>query len=330
MKNIAAAKALLAGFTLVILGACSFTSSPKMPEPIAIGLTPYEYSALMYVADDQGFFAKNGLTVTIRDYSTTQQAIDGLLNGEVDMAFTSEYAIAGKAFKKEDILIVGNIDKYQLVYLVGRKDKGIENFSDIRGKKVGLTRKTIGEFYLGRLLTLEGMRIQDVTLVDIPPSEYVQALTNGSVDALIAVNRIADQVQEQLGKNAMLWPAQGNQNGYYVLVCRGDWPTRHAERIRRFLKSLDQAEGYIVNHPAEAKAIVQERLKLDSAYMERVWSQNQFGLSLDQSLIAAMEDEARWMIENNLTAEKQIPDFLNYIYVDGLETVKPDAVNIIR
>jgi NitT/TauT family transport system substrate-binding protein len=42
-----------------------------------------------------------------------------------------------------------------------------------------------------------------------------------------------------------------------------------------------------------------------------------------------MEDEARWMINNNLTAENQVPNFLDYIYMDGLETVKPGAVNMI-
>ena len=57
---------------------------------------------------------------------------------------------------------------------------------------------------------------------------------------------------------------------------------------------------------------------------------SQSSVSLDQSLIAAMEDEARWMIKNNLTREKQIPDFMNYIYVDGLKAVKPEAVKIIR
>jgi NitT/TauT family transport system substrate-binding protein len=43
-----------------------------------------------------------------------------------------------------------------------------------------------------------------------------------------------------------------------------------------------------------------------------------------------MEDEARWMIENKLTAETEVPDFLDYIYVDGLEAVRPYAVHIIR
>jgi NitT/TauT family transport system substrate-binding protein len=91
-----------------------------------------------------------------------------------------------------------------------------------------------------------------------------------------------------------------------------------------------QAEEYAIRNPAEAKAIVQESLGLDSAYMETVWSQNHFSLSLDQSLILAMEDEARWMIAHGLTPETELPDFLDYIYVDGMEAVKPDAVNIIR
>jgi hypothetical protein len=43
-----------------------------------------------------------------------------------------------------------------------------------------------------------------------------------------------------------------------------------------------------------------------------------------------MEDEARWMIANNLTTEKQVPDFGDYIYESCLKAVKPEAVNLIR
>jgi len=63
--------------------------------------------------------------------------------------------------------------------------------------------------------------------------------------------------------------------------------------------------------------------------MPTVWQQNQFGLSLDQSLITTMEDEARWMIANNLTNATAVPDFRNYIYTKGLDEVKPGSVHII-
>jgi NitT/TauT family transport system substrate-binding protein len=63
--------------------------------------------------------------------------------------------------------------------------------------------------------------------------------------------------------------------------------------------------------------------------MGKIWQEHQFSLSLDQSLITAMEDEARWMITNNLTNATAIPDFRNYIYTKGLNNVKPESVNII-
>jgi NitT/TauT family transport system substrate-binding protein len=75
---------------------------------------------------------------------------------------------------------------------------------------------------------------------------------------------------------------------------------------------------------------VQKALNLDAAYIEAVWSQNQFSLSLEQSLITAMEDQARWMISNNLTTEKKVPDSMDYIYINGLKAIKPEAVSIIR
>ena len=76
--------------------------------------------------------------------------------------------------------------------------------------------------------------------------------------------------------------------------------------------------------------IVQKRLNYDDAYMKTMRHQHQYSLSLDQSLILAMEDEARWVIDNDPTTEKQVPDFLEYIHADGLAAVKPGAVNIIR
>jgi NitT/TauT family transport system substrate-binding protein len=262
------------------------------------------------------------------DYDSPPSAIDGLLNSESDIALASEYVAVGKAFKKENISVIGIIDKYHVVDLVGRKDKGIENVSDLKGKKVGVTRRSQLEFYVGRFINLHCISLQDITLVDLSPPQYVQALTNGSVDALITGIYI-DQIRERSGSNIVLWSVQNHQDSYFVMSCRGGWVASHPEQINRLLKSLAQAEEYTINHPAEAKTIVQKRLNYTDAYMATIWPKNQFSLTLDQSLITAMEDEGRWMIANNLTTEKTIPDYRNYIYTKGLEEIKPESVNII-
>jgi NitT/TauT family transport system substrate-binding protein len=46
--------------------------------------------------------------------------------------------------------------------------------------------------------------------------------------------------------------------------------------------------------------------------------------------LIAFEDQARWRIKNNLTDKKDVPNYLNFIYLDALEGVKPEAVTIIH
>ena len=55
-----------------------------------------------------------------------------------------------------------------------------------------------------------------------------------------------------------------------------------------------------------------------------------FALALDESLVAGMQDEARWTIQNDPTAKKEMPNFLEYIYEGGLKAAKAEAVNIIH
>ncbi len=318
MKTIAAVIVVIIALVSVGSAAWPFSNSGTTysgtPLSITVGEKPYESSALVYIAEDQGYFAKNGLNVTMRNYDSAPRAIEGLLNDEADLVLSSEYVSIGKAFNKEKISVIGSIDKYQTAYLAGRKDKGIENISDLKGKKIGITRGGIGEFYLGRFLDLHGISIRDITLVGMPPSQYMQAFTNGSVDAIIAGHIYTDQIQERSGSNIIIWPAQNSQNTYWVISCRGDWAASHPDPINRLLESLAQAEEFAINHPEEAKTIVQKRLNLSDEYISTVWSDHQFSLTLDQSLLMAMNDEGRWMIKNNLTTEKTLPYFRDYIY----------------
>ncbi len=272
-------------------------------EPVTIGTQRAESAALIYIAEDRGFFTGNGLYVTIMDdYVSGAEAIKGMVEGVVDISVSAEYPIVIEAFKKENISIIGCVDKYEGTYLVACKDRGFENVTDLKGKRIGLLRGTEAEFYLGRCLELHGMCLKDVTLVDDDPSHSADALANGSVDAFVVGYDLVDPIVERLGDNIMIWPLQNRQMAFVVMACRNDWTASHPELINRFLISLSQAEEYSIVHPKIARAIVQKRLHRDDKYMSAVWPDHQFSLSLDQSLITAMEDEGRWMINNNLVS----------------------------
>ena len=299
-------------------------------QSISIGVTVSAANVVFFTAESQHYFTNNGINFTLNTYSTGPSAITDLVNGKIDIAYTSEYPVVTGAFANDNISIVTNISTSYVTNLVGLTNRGITSIADLKGKNIGVPFGTISQFYLGQFLELNGINIGDVTLVNLPVAQDITAFANGSVDAVVTRDPYESQIVQQYPDGTVTWSVQSSQALNDVIVCRNDWIQQNPALLKRFLESLKQSENYIISHPSEAKAILQENYSSGNQYVNGEWSDYQFALSLNESLIAAMEDEARWTISNNLTTATQVPNFLNYIYTDGLKSVEPDSVNIIQ
>jgi NitT/TauT family transport system substrate-binding protein len=333
MKKIYAGTAIIVLIAVAGFGVWYFLGSsqgnPGSVENVTIGVQPLEALAPIYIARDQGFFARNGLSVTIREYGSGVASVNDMLTGSIDLSAQSDYVVVTNAFNHENFSVIATFDKGDFFYIIGRKDHGITNTSDLEGKKIGLLLGSNEEFYLGRYLDLHGMSVQDVTLVNLGLPQVVTAIEDDNVDAVVAIQPYANTIQDTLDHGVVTWDIQSYQPAYELLAGKNDWISQHTDMVNRVLKSLDMANEYINSHPAEAMDIMRKRLNRSAGYVDTAWQQNQFSLSLDQSLITAMEDQGRWMIANNLTNTSMIPDFRNFIYTKGLQAVKPESVNII-
>ncbi|TKJ25747.1 MAG: nitrate ABC transporter substrate-binding protein, partial [Hadesarchaea archaeon B3_Hades] len=143
----------------------------------------YLVGSLVYVAENQGFFEKNGLEVTIKGYGSGKAAGDALIAGEADISTSADSVFVSNSFDHADLRVFGTVATAEVKELVARKDKGITTIDDLIGKKIGVTKKSGGEFALGTFLIFNGLSDQDVELVDLKPSEIVEAISNGDIDA---------------------------------------------------------------------------------------------------------------------------------------------------
>jgi NitT/TauT family transport system substrate-binding protein len=329
---------IIAAVLISIIGLSSFLylnslqNSGGTLESIEVAYSPFESTALFLIAQEKGFLSQNALNVTLQRYDTGAAALAGVINGEADLVVgVTEFPLVVQALNQESIQTIGSISKSNFIYIVGRADRGINEVSDLKGKTIGTTYGTIAHYYLGRFLTLNGINTQDLVLVDLKtPTEWVEAVVNGSVDAVATAQPSANLAKEGLGDNAIVWSIQNNQPLYAQAVATKSWITEHPELCSRFLNALYQAESFLIDNPNEAKTITKQQLNFSDDSIETVWEQNHFSLSLDQSLILAMEGEARWLIDNNLTKQTQTPDFINYVHTDCLASIKHGAVSIIR
>lgn len=321
---------LLSAILLVSLVLLSCSSKPQQLDTITLGTNPIELNALIYVAEERGFFADNGIQIRYRDYDTGVAAVNGLLNGENDLAMTTEFVIVGNVFNKKEVTALAAVDESTLFYLVAPAQSGIQGIKDLEGKRIGVPSQTIMEFYLGRILEINGISLKTVSLVNTSAADPGGALSAGNIDAVITWGSYLADIEKHFSSQMIILGVQSDQPSFWSAVSTSSWVKQNPVLIKRFMAALARSESEVDRHPAEARESIRQRLNYTSSYIETIWPQNQFSLSLDQSLIAAMEGEARWMIKNLMTAEKEVPNFVQYIYVDGLKAVKPEAVNIIH
>jgi ABC-type nitrate/sulfonate/bicarbonate transport system substrate-binding protein len=96
------------------------------------------------------------------------------------------------------------------------------------------------------------------------------------------------------------------------------------------LRAIIKATEYLNENKEESQDIVSERLGLDKEILVVLWDEFVFKISLDQSFILTLEDEARWAIKNELTDSKEVPNYLDYVYFEALEEIDKNKISIIN
>ncbi|HSJ59443.1 MAG TPA: ABC transporter substrate-binding protein [Anaerolineae bacterium] len=314
---------------ILISSSCSTDRSAPVAS-IRFGINKSEVNALVVIAQERGYFAANGVEVIQHTYPSGVAALDALLDEEIDIAAASEFAFVRRVLAGENVRALTVINRSSIEYVVARIDRGIRTIDDLHGKTIGAPLGSRPEFALDRFLYFRGIDATEVTLVHVPVDQSVDALVDGEVDAVAAWQPYIDEIREIMGGDVVVWSAQEDQPSYTLLASRGEWTADNAQHVTRFLRALAEAETWVAANPDAARQFIQEKWGYSEAYMASAWPDHAYGLLLDQTLIVAMEDQARWIIERELAGQVETPNFLHYIYFDGLEAVKPEAVNVIR
>ena len=297
-------------------------------EKVTVAAAEYLTGSLVYFAENLGFFEENGLNVTIKSYGSGKACADALIDGEADISTSADNVFVSNSFEHTDLRVFGTVATAQVKELVARKDKGITTINDLIGKKIAVKQKSGAEFQLGVFFTFNGISQEDVERVDLKPSEMLDAILNGDVDAVFVWDPYLYNIKKELGDNAISW--HGGEDFYFALLTKEDWIENNSAVAEHFIKSLVEAEDYIKDNSEESKEFAKDRFNYESDYMDYSWPRQEFTVILGQAMLILFEDQARWRIENNLTDATEVPNYLDYIYMDALEAVKPEVVTIIK
>jgi ABC-type nitrate/sulfonate/bicarbonate transport system substrate-binding protein len=313
--------------TIAITGCQTSGSLDKITLGVETSLLP----AAVWVAESKGYFQKYGLDVTIKEFDSGKASFNDMLASGVDISTVAPTPIMFNSFDRQDFSIFATfVDSYNDVKVIAHKDRGIATASDLKGKKIGTPMGTTGQFFVEAFFVYNGIRSSEVEVIDINPSDLPSALADGNVDAIVIWEPHGYNTQKLLGDKAVRLPSSDVYKETFNFMVMNDFARDNPEILKRFTKAVDYATTFIKNNKEESQKIVAERLGLDKEVTNILWDDFVFEISLHQSLIITLEDEARWAVNNDLVEAEKIPNYLDYIYIDALEEVKPEAVTIIQ
>jgi ABC-type nitrate/sulfonate/bicarbonate transport system substrate-binding protein len=315
----------------VLLNSCEPRKPAGPPEQVTIAIAKNLNSVLVKIADTEGFFREEGIDVTLQTHSFGKTALQSLLDGKADLATAADTPIMFATMKGAMLSILATIDtSTRDEAIVANKDRGIGAAADLKGLRIGVALHSSGDYFLDSYLILNALSRQDVTIVDMNPEKMAEALVQGQVDAVSISQPHVANLRRILGEQGLILYEDSINTKTFNIVSMRTLTRQRPEAIRRLLRALVKAENFIAVNHLETQRIIAEFTGMDGELLASIWNDFHYNLSLNQSLLVTLENQARWAIKNGLTDRDVLPDFLEVLSLDGLRSVKPDSVRVIE
>lgn len=324
--------ALYAGFVIwnsQHLNAFNTSLLPNQTLTIAESQNPA--FALIYIAEDQGYFQEENLNINFNKFIQGRDALQNVLDGQADLATVFETPVVHKILEGQDIAIFTSLQSStQSSGIIAKKDSGILKPQDLKGKKIGVSLGTGSEFALSQFLLFNNIESDSITPVNLTLDKFQESLLTDQVDALSAPEPRLTAFQQELKDTAVTFPVQG-YSGFSVVAGLKSLPKEKGASIQRFINALVKAEHFIQNNEAKSKEIVVKRLDgIHSAQsITESWGKFDFGLKIDNIMLTILAQEASWAKEQR-NYKSTITNFEGYFIPEYLDKAKPDDVTIFK
>ncbi|MBW8848401.1 MAG: ABC transporter substrate-binding protein [Burkholderiales bacterium] len=305
--------------------------SPLAIEKLRIALPMAPHAGLLHLAAARGFFDDRGLAVTVLAQSHGKAALAEVLRGGADLAAAADVPIVVEVLKGAPLSIAAAVaSASNELAVLARRDRAIGSPADLQGRRVGVTLGTSGEYFLWAFMVRHRLAPQSLTLVDLPPARLVQALRDGSVDAIAAWQPIRHEAEVALASAVVSLSAPDAYAQNYVLVGRSEFLATHSEALRRLLLALLDAERFVQEEPQQAKALLAARLKLSTEALDPAWQALTLEVGQEQAQLVTLEDVAGWAMARGYAPAQPMPNFLAHLDLEALQAASPGRVTVVR
>ncbi len=211
----------------------------------------------LYVAHEMGFFAAEGLAVSLHAPTAFDPSDPAKLaaSGRVDLAITTPINLIVIRSQNAPLTAVGSLIQKPLGGLLALKERGIQTLKDFKGRTIGYSLEPEEPVLWAAMLETAGLKPGDYTLINVG-FDTLPALLTGQVDAIGAfrnVEKILVEVQER--KETVFFPFEEHgipDHPQLVFIANETMVQQKSELLKRFLRAVARAVTLTLQDPTRA------------------------------------------------------------------------------
>ncbi|MEW5719387.1 MAG: MetQ/NlpA family ABC transporter substrate-binding protein, partial [Chloroflexota bacterium] len=258
-------KPIFCVFAVALLAACAAPATPTLPPPVPmrIGVLPITDVVPFYVAEQQGYFLKQGLNIELVPASSAAERDQMMLTEQIDGQVSDLVATALFNAKSPKIKIVriarAAFPNAPQFWILAPKDGAIKSAQDLKGKEIAISQNSVIEYITQRMLEREGLAPADIKTTSVPAiPTRLQLVQQNQVAAATLPDPFAS-LAILGGARIIVDDTKYPEYSMSVITFRIDVLTKRASDVKKFLAAYDQAIGDIRSKPESFRNLLIEK-----------------------------------------------------------------------
>ena len=159
--------------------------------PVRVAYAPVVLDLPFFLGKDTGLFERKGVTIDARVFTSANDMVNALVADQVDVvtgvSLVPVLNLEAQFPGRVRILFHSKMTASSAYDgIVVRSDSSLKNLSDLKGHKIAVYPGTTATNLLRAFLGDRGIQPKEVEIIALPPASHLNALSSGTVDALMA------------------------------------------------------------------------------------------------------------------------------------------------
>lgn len=238
---------ILPMIVMLLLG-CGGTGMPG--GPLRIAVLPILDTLPLYVAEAEGYFAEENVTVEFVTAASAAERDQLLQAGQVDGVITDLVALA--LYNREEAGQVVAVrfamvptPEFAQFRVLASGASGITTVDGLRGVEIGVSEGTVIAYVTARMLTAEGLSPDEIATLAVPRiPERMALLSSGDLDAATLPEPLASLAIQQ-GAVIVVDDRAHPEVSASIFAFRGVVLRENAGGVRALLRAVERASAAI-------------------------------------------------------------------------------------